>query len=139
MDFQRIMIKIHELEHYLEELHELIPDSKEEFLQSLRIRRSIERQLQIIIECVIDICMLLVKNLHLSVPSDEDSLFEILKSYLSNPQKMKEMKGFRNLLVHRYGSVDDNKVFRFLSEDIEDFRIFIEDIKTVLKNSNKEV
>jgi uncharacterized protein YutE (UPF0331/DUF86 family) len=136
MDSQRIMLKIRELEHYCDELQELIPSSKEEYLKSLRIRRAIERQLQIMIECVIDISFLVIKNLHLNVPTDEDSLFDLLKSYITNPLKMKEMKGFRNLLVHRYGNVDDSKVYQFLTTEIEDFQIFINDVKKTLKNSN---
>lgn len=128
------MLKIRKLEHLLEELQELTPENKEEFLASLRIRRSIERQLQIIIEWVIDVCILLVKNLRLTVPTDEESLFDILKDHLTNAQKLKEMKGFRNILVHRYGNIDNEKVFQFFTEEANDFQVFLQDAKRILKD-----
>ena len=34
------------------------------------------------------------------------------------------MKGFRNILVHRYSEVDDELVFIFLSKNLKDFNEF---------------
>ncbi|MBS3056807.1 MAG: DUF86 domain-containing protein [Candidatus Aenigmarchaeota archaeon] len=36
------------------------------------------------------------------------------------------MKGFRNLLVHRYGGIDDEIVFEASKNDIKDFLRFKE-------------
>ena len=127
------MMKIRELEIYLEEFSELLPENKEIFLKSLMNRRAIERQLQILIESVIDICFILLKELKIHLPSDEDTIFDLLQDYLSNWQNLKEMKSFRNLLVHRYGSVEDEKVYELITEEMGDFDIFINDIKKILK------
>lgn len=34
------------------------------------------------------------------------------------------MKAFRNILVHRYGIIDDKEIFRILKKDIKDFEEF---------------
>nr|QEE16098.1 hypothetical protein DSAG12_01927 [Candidatus Prometheoarchaeum syntrophicum] len=52
MDFYGIlkkleMIKIRELESYLEELDEMLPDDERNFLKSLEKRRATEHELQI--------------------------------------------------------------------------------------------
>ena len=38
------------------------------------------------------------------------------------------MKGFRNILVHKYGVVDDELVFEMLSEKLGDFELIIKEI-----------
>ena len=42
------------------------------------------------------------------------------------------MKGFRNILVHKYGVVDDELVFEMLKEKLSDFDIFKHEILTNL-------
>lgn len=46
------------------------------------------------------------------------------------------MKGFRNLLVHKYGKVKDELVFENL-ENLDDFEKFKREIMDFLKKSNK--
>ena len=43
-----------------------------------------------------------------------------------------DMKGFRNILVHKYGEVDDELVFENLSE-LENFEKFKEEILKFIK------
>ena len=75
----------------------------------------------------------------LDVPSDEDDLFKKLENKKIITKKLsiilKEMKGFRNILVHRYGETDDEKVFEILSEKLEDFETFKEEILRFLKKN----
>ena len=46
---------------------------------------------------------------------------------------LKGMKGFRNILVYKYGVVDDELVFEMLSEKVEDFEKFKEEILSFLR------
>ncbi|MCK5591627.1 MAG: DUF86 domain-containing protein, partial [Candidatus Pacebacteria bacterium] len=39
--------------------------------------------------------------------------------------KLKGMKGFRNIIVHRYAGIDDRLSYEFLSEKLVDFEEFI--------------
>ena len=133
MDKVRLMLKIRELESYLEELEELLPDDEGFYLKSLEKRRSIERELQIMIECVVDICMVLLKDFKLGPPQNEENILDLLSGKITNIEKLKEMRGFRNILVHKYGEIKDHLVFNFASEERKDFRIFINDVKNLMK------
>ncbi|MGQ4914956.1 MAG: type VII toxin-antitoxin system HepT family RNase toxin [Candidatus Asgardarchaeia archaeon] len=137
IDKDRILGKLSELDTYLAELSEIIPHDFDEYKRSIAIRRACERLLQILIECVIDICNILVSNLKLGIPADEDDIFKklvnanVISSELATV--LKNMKGFRNILVHKYGTVNDELVFEFLKDNLEDFSTFKEAIIDYLK------
>ncbi|MHA1519873.1 MAG: type VII toxin-antitoxin system HepT family RNase toxin [Promethearchaeota archaeon] len=88
--------------------------------------------MQIKIEIMIDISMMLIKQKNLGLPVDEDDVFNKLQPYLKEKEKYKEMKRFRNLLVHRYGDVNDKLVYYNATNHIDDFYIFITDVKEIL-------
>ena len=129
IDKERILAKIDELNNYLEELGNIKPSSFEEYQRENK--RACERLLQISIECVIDVCNLIVSGLKLGLPSDEDELVNKLinKKIISKKigDILKGMKGFRNILVHKYGEVDDELAFENL-ENLEDFEKFKKEI-----------
>jgi uncharacterized protein YutE (UPF0331/DUF86 family) len=50
--------------------------------------------------------------------------------------KERKMKRFRNILIHRYGIINDRKVFIVLSKT-GDFDAFMEEIKKFLKNAKR--
>ena len=79
MDKKRILSKFVEIDSYLEELDEIKPLEFEDYEGSILNKRSIERILQISIEVVLDICNLLVSDLNLGIPADEDSVFDKLR------------------------------------------------------------
>jgi len=112
-------------------LDEIKPSEYEEYKNSIEKRRSCERLLQISIETVIDTCNILLSNLKLGIPSDEDIIFEKLysKKVISENMRntLKNMKGFRNILVHKYGDVNDELAFENLSK-LDDFVKFKEEI-----------
>lgn len=99
MDSERILIKIRELESYREELYVVLPENQQQFNKSIQTQRATERILQIMIECVIDICYLLNKELHNGPPATESSVFDMLSEKMANIEELKRMKGFRNILV----------------------------------------
>ena len=136
LDRDRILSKLDELDSYLTELEDIMPKDYEEYVNSIEKKRSCERLLHILIECVIDICTLIVKDLRLGLPSSEEDLFEKLEKKGIISKEMKEklrlMRGFRNILVHRYAEVDDELVFENL-KNIDDFREFKEQIISFLK------
>lgn len=56
MDKERIYAKMDEMEQYLKEIHEVVPDSLEDYRDSIEKKRATERLLQITIGAVMDIC-----------------------------------------------------------------------------------
>ena len=48
-------------------------------------------------------------------------------------EKVKEMKGFRNFLVHRYGKIVDEVAFKNIKKALPDFELFSKEILMFLK------
>ena len=136
LDRERILAKIDVLDRYLKELREILPASFGEY-RKIEKRRASERLLQVSIECVIDICGMLVTGLRLGLPAEEDDLFEKLEQAgiisSSRKQSLKKMRGFRNILVHEYGEVDDTIVFDALQNNLNDFEAFKKEILNAIQ------
>ncbi len=136
MDKKRILSKIDELDLYLSEIESVMPSNFEDYKSSIEKKRACERLLQISVEVVIDVCNLIVSELKLGLPADEDDIFNKLESkklISKNLGKiLKNMKGFRNILVHKYGTVDDELVFEILMEKLGDFDEFKKQILIII-------
>ncbi len=138
LDKKRILVKLDEIDGYLSELEEIAPDSFSEYKSSIEKRRACERLLQISIEGAIDISQNIVKGMLLGMPEDEDGIFEVLakKNIITENMAgtLRDMKNFRNILIHRYGTVDDAKVFKAMKSRISDFESFKKAVLKILKD-----
>jgi uncharacterized protein YutE (UPF0331/DUF86 family) len=138
LDTERVLIKLDELATYLRELRQITPRSYEEYL-GVEKKRACERLLQLAIESVIDVCHLLVSGLRLGLPAEEDDLFGKLTDAgivsESMGDTLREMKGFRNILVHEYARVDDRLVYEAVQTRIGDFRSFAEEVRAFLRSN----
>jgi len=136
LDEERILAKLDELEGYLAELRAIAPENLKEY-RRIEKKRSCERLLQLCIECVIDMCRILVSGLRLGLPADENDLFEKLnKNGIVTPsvkRLLRQMRGFRNILVHEYASVDDELVFKYGKTRLGDFEKIRKQILDVLR------
>jgi uncharacterized protein YutE (UPF0331/DUF86 family) len=140
LDKDRILVKMDELNGYLDELKQTAPAKlKFKEYQKIEKKRSCERLLQLSIEAVIDICKLFVSGMRLGLPAEENDLFDKMQKKKLLSKKMavtlKEMKGFRNILVHEYADIDDELVFRALKAKLDDFNKFKKEIASALRAS----
>lgn len=137
IDRERILTKIAELDSYLSELAQIAPSSFDEYVRSIEKRRACERLLQISVEAVIDICAIFVQGLRLGLPAEENDIFEKLvrASVISDEmaKTLRRMKGFRNILVHEYGRLDDQIVFDIVVNRIGDFEAFKREVLEALQ------
>lgn len=137
LDRERILTRLDTLERYERELREVVPASFEEYLSRLEARRACERVLQIAVECIIDLCHLFVTGLRLGLPGEEDDLFDKLETAAvvspGTAATLRKMKGFRNILVHEYGEVNDRIVFRTAGDAAKDFPTFRQEILQALR------
>ena len=135
LDKDRILAKIDELDAYLGELKQIAP-SRYDVYQQIEKKRSCERLLQLCIECVIDVCKLVVVQLRLGLPSEENDLFAKLENrgVLSHQlaEVVRQMRGFRNILIHEYAAVDDELVYTYVNTRLGDFESFKKEILTAL-------
>lgn len=140
-DKKRILKKLDEMDSYLKELHGALPKDFQEYMDSTEKRRACERVLHISIECVIDILSQISKDLKTGTPADEEDMFDKLekKGIISKQLSvtLKTMKGFRNILVHRYAEVEDELVFEFLKNNLKDFSAFKKEVLKFLKSTLK--
>ena len=140
VDRERVLAKLDQLNRYLNELRQILPNNFEDY-RKIEKRRACERLLQVSIQCVIDICGLMVTGLRLGLPAEEDDLFEKLEQarILSSPMKtsLRNMRGFRNILVHEYGDVDDPMVYELLHSRIGDFEDFEREILGALNTVSR--
>jgi uncharacterized protein YutE (UPF0331/DUF86 family) len=137
VDKERILAKIDKLDRYLHELKDIMPENFETY-QKIEKKRACERLLQISIESVLDICAQIVIELRLGLPSEEDEIFEKLEQAKiissATRETLKRMRGFRNILVHEYGRIDDRLVYDVLKNDINDFNSIRKEIIAALKS-----
>lgn len=136
LDKERILGKIDDLEAYLTELRQIVPDSFVDY-QKIEKKRSCERLLQLCIECAVDICKLFVSGLKLGLPHEENDLFDrMFKRKLLSPAMtslLKEMRAFRNILIHEYAEVDNEIVYEKAKTRSEDFEAFKMEILNALR------
>jgi uncharacterized protein YutE (UPF0331/DUF86 family) len=139
LDERRILAKIDELDGYLSELRAVAPGNLEQY-GVIEKKRSCERLLQLCVDCVIDICRILVSGMRLGLPSDENDLFLKLQKNRIVTSSMagilRQMRSFRNILVHEYAAVDDELVFTFVKNRLEDFDKFKKLVLKALKKRN---
>ena len=106
------------------ELRELRPGTLEEYLANRRLQRNCERELQIAIQCVLDVGSHLIAEETLESPEDLKDIFGILGSSSILPQafaeRLEPMAGFRNVLVHDYLRIDHAKVYDALTQALDD-------------------
>jgi uncharacterized protein YutE (UPF0331/DUF86 family) len=133
---KRILFKLDDMTRYVEELKMMLP-SKEDYLLDLILRRACEKTVESAIETLIDVAAIIVSSEKIGLPKDEESIFDLLnkKKILdaSICKKAKEMKGFRNILIHRYADTNNETVYNHLNEHISDFYEFERQVKLYLK------
>ena len=77
------------------------------------------------------------KELKLGLPDEEESVFEKLRDedIVSEEtfQKLRAMKKFRNVLIHRYKQINNSLVFRNAVDNKNDFIVFKNEVLSFLK------
>ena len=134
----RIKDKIIEIEKFIEELSSVLPFDFETYKIDFKLRAIGERYFERIIEAVVDLVFLVIKENNFKQPEEDKQSFDILaeEKIISNSltEKLKNAKGMRNILAHEYGRIDDELVFHSLAEElIPNVQEFIKSINKVLK------
>lgn len=130
----RLADKISELERFLKELKEITPSSIKEYSSDIEKKAACERYAEKIAEALTDIAFFTIKDRKLKVPeSDVDAFNILLDNRIVSEElatKLKNAKGMRNIIVHQYGSVDDEVVFKAITKELEkDAREFAKAVK----------
>jgi uncharacterized protein YutE (UPF0331/DUF86 family) len=128
-----IQIKLKEIDDSLNLITENLPESFEKFSNLGLIKDGIYKKLEFCIESVFDICAIINTDLKLGIPESDETIIDnlirnnIIKADMG--EILKSMKGFRNILVHRYGRINDEIAYSIIKEHLQDFYNFTETIE----------
>ena len=115
-------------------LRELGQLAEAEFLADYRNTESAKYLLIVAIEAAIDLCNHIVARQGGRAPQDYADCFAILadlkviKSDLA--KRLKHMACFRNLLVHLYWKVDNQRVYQIIQDNLGDLDTFRQQVST---------
>ncbi len=137
METKAIHQKLREIQDNLDLIAEHLPSEEEEFVSLGLVKDGIYKRLEFSIQNLVDIFSMIYSSLNLGVPADLDAIFEGLqrqkifdKEILSLVQ---EMKGLRNILIHRYGEINDTTIYGLLTERVADFEKIMKAIDKYLE------
>ena len=92
-----------------------------------------ERNLQVAIETCLDIGKIAISSKGLNEPRDNKDIFVVLsEAGLLSSETLTfliPMAGTRNILVHGYDKIDDGLVYGILKQHLDDFKLFLKEIR----------
>lgn len=134
----RIADKIDEIERYLNELADIVPDKFEKYRTDNLVKAGCERYFEKIVEAVTDVAFMIIAKNKLKIPEDDIDAFRILSEHKIIKEelykKLKQAKGMKNMISHQYGKIDDRIVFEAITEKLDkDAREFIRSVEKKVK------
>jgi uncharacterized protein YutE (UPF0331/DUF86 family) len=130
-DVELVAKRLALIETYVRELRTLA--HPEELARDVRERRFVEHTLQLAIQAALDTASHIVSDQRLGEPATNRELFEILgrHGWLDEAlvATLRDMAGFRNVLVHGYLAVDAKIVRDVLERRLGDLLDFVRAIR----------
>ncbi len=132
--------KLKNIEEFLMELDAAPVGSLEEFTSNVMARRFIERNIELAIEQMLDICKHLVSGLDLKEPETYSECFDILSAGgvipADDAKKFQAMARFRNMLIHVYDGIDNVITYDIYTKHLSDFTLFISNLRGFLQRES---
>jgi len=127
-----IHAKIDIIEENLKLLKDIYGEGFEYFSRNLRDIQAAKHSLQEAIEACLDIGQHIIAEKGVRRAEEYREILEVLEEEgIIEPklsQRLQEMAKFRNLLVHRYGELDLQRVFAVMEEDLGDIEEYVRGI-----------
>lgn len=126
-----LLRKLRVIEQVLAELQSLGPLSAAQLQADWKIRRAVERELQIAIEAMIDVCQRILSE---KGQTPATTAAEAIKrcvqlGVLSDEQPYRRMVQFRNFIVHQYEEVSPAILAELVNHRLNDFQQFIREVR----------
>jgi uncharacterized protein YutE (UPF0331/DUF86 family) len=132
IDQDTLLSKASRVEAHLRRIRQKREVSEQEFLQDTDRQDILLFNIQMAIQSCIDIAAHIVSDQGLGVPGSTNEIFYLLEDngYITADltEKMVAAVGFRNLIVHEYGKLDLQLVYRIANKDIHDLQQFLQNI-----------
>jgi len=127
-----------EMDGALQKLNGFSKFSKEEFLAQERMIDAAKYDFIVAIEAMIDICNRIISMDKLGYPQDYSDVIRLMgekgKFQEDLVKQLIEMVRFRNVLVHLYWKVENEKLYEYLGNNLGDFEKFKSAIRNYLKS-----
>jgi uncharacterized protein YutE (UPF0331/DUF86 family) len=131
-----IRTKVKEIEESSKLVKENLPGEFEKFAGLGLVKDGIYKRIEFCIQNALDICSIINSDLKLGIPSSEEDIIEnLVRSEILSAElgeTLNRMRGFRNILVHRYGRINDEMAFQHKKEGLKDFDRFAEAIEKAM-------
>ncbi len=132
-----VAVKISEIKQSLKRMDEISSKGRDAFLTDPDLMDSSKYRLITAIEAAISICNHIIARGFSRVPESYSDCFIILheSGVISAllARKLGNMARFRNMLLHIYCEIDDDKIFDILIDDIADLDDYIREIVRFLE------
>lgn len=130
-DAELIAKKLAEIETYVQELRTL--GEVEKLRTDLKEQRFIALTLQLAIQAALDVSSHIISDERLGEPRTNRELFMLLERHgwvsAALASHLRDMVGFRNVLVHGYDRLDLNIVEDVLKNRLQDLEAFVAAIR----------
>lgn len=132
VDEEIFVDKLQYINQYTDDLRQMRGQSRDQYLTDMIRQRAVERTLMNLIQACIDLAQHIRSTEDLSASETAKQEIQALgeaEIITSKTQsKMEEAVGFRNILAHRYGDVDQEVVFDVLQDDLLWFERFQQEL-----------
>jgi len=134
--------KLSDISDSVEIVEENIPPDFSVFSTLGLKKDGIYKKIEFAIESMIDILNIINSDLRFGTPENEEDIIKNMDKNKVFDKKIldvvNKMKGFRNILVHRYGEISDEQAYESIKEGIGDFENFVKEVEVFLRNNDKE-
>lgn len=135
MKFNIDLIKrrVSEIKNSVEGLESLASLGRDDFLSDINVCDAAKYKLLLAIEASLSICNHINARISKRVPETYSDCFIILgdSGVITKElaEKLAKMAKFRNMLVHVYWEVNDEKIYEIINKDLGDLKRYIAELK----------
>ncbi len=126
-----------EMDESLFKLRSLAELSRDEFLAHYEKIDTAKYNFIVAIEAVIDICNRIISTHRLGLPQEYSDVIKLMGQHGvvegDIVGRLVEMVKFRNMLVHIYWKIENERLYQYLKENLGDFEAFKAAIRNYLK------
>ncbi len=132
-----ICAKLEVMLGYYQELRQVVEKiTIDNYKKDILVKRTIEREIQLIVESATDINNMLLKKINKGPAKDYfNSFIELAENNIIEMDfalQIAPSTGLRNILVHEYNRIDDNIVFNSVGNIIKYYKRYFEEISGYL-------
>jgi len=129
--------KLQSLDSVLTELRSLGKITAKDLSSDWRTKKAVERNLQILVEIVIDTCQRLLSiSGQTPATTGRDAIERAIQhGFIRHDEAYFKMVQFRNFVVHRYERVDDEILAVMVNQRLADFEQFKNDVMDYVRRS----